>query len=100
MRAFLIQLGFRKGSIVHLKKRIGNLYFLECLGWLINYIHEYSNSKNPEIKQRNLIVIVRYVLDSLISHNEFSMKRFNLDPKIVSILGLVSSMLNILLVWK
>lgn len=102
MKAFLIQLGVLKGSalVPAIKRRIANMYFLECLGWLVNYLHEYYRAENEEQRHRNAIVIVRYVLDSIISHNEFSLRCFTLEPKVTSILGVCSSILNIYLVWK
>lgn len=43
---------------------------------------------------------MRYILDTVISHNDFSRRSFTLDPKITSSMALLSSLLNIYLIWK
>lgn len=41
MKVFLIQLGVLEGgpTVPALRKKIANIYFFECLGWLVNYLH-------------------------------------------------------------
>lgn len=71
LRLFMSQLTVIPSSvsISILRSKVSNLYFFECLGWLINYIREYIRCDKPEMKKKNLTVIIRYVLDSIISHN-------------------------------
>jgi hypothetical protein len=46
--AYLIQLNIisNKPILASLKKNVANIYFLECLGWLIYHIYEYKQSKD------------------------------------------------------
>jgi hypothetical protein len=41
MQAFFMQFRAKKNlyRLQQLRKRISNLYFFECVGWLINYVH-------------------------------------------------------------
>lgn len=100
--AYLIQLKLVnwEGALGELRKRIADLYFFECIGWLLYYSYEYVKADSEEGKRRNRIVIVRYVLDIVISHNDFSGRRMELGGKMISVLGVISSLLNLLLIWK
>ena len=79
---------------------MADLYFLECIGWLLYYSYEYVKAESDEAKNRNRLAVVRYVLDIVISHNDFSGRKMELSNKAVSILGVISSLLNLYLVWK
>jgi len=46
------------------------------------------------------MAIIKYVLDGLVAHNDFSLKTFSIDPKITSAMSLTSAFLNLYLVWK
>jgi hypothetical protein len=48
--SFFLQLKVisKEGMAEKLKKNVGNIYFLECLGWLIYHVFEYSRSSDEE----------------------------------------------------
>lgn len=48
--AFFIQLRVIKkdGLLGSLRKNVADVYFLECLGWLLYHIYEYCRSKDEE----------------------------------------------------
>lgn len=48
VRGFLLQFRVTKDQpvLLQLRKRIANLYFFECVGWLINYVHEYWRAES------------------------------------------------------
>lgn len=102
MLAYLIQLNVfeKRESLAKLRKNVANIYFLECLGWLIYHLYEYMRSKDEEIRYRNKMMIIKYAMDALISHNDFSRKVFTIDPKIISLISLTSSYFNLYLIWK
>ena len=86
--------------LVHLRKRLANLYFMECIGWLIYHFTEYFNASTKEDKFKNKMAVIKYVLDGLIAHNDFSLKLFSTDSKITSLMSVTSGFLNLYLVWK
>ena len=100
--AFLIQLRVLRCDrlLPTLRKRVLDIYFFECLGWVCFYLYEYFKSDSEESRYKNKMSVVRYLLDSLVSHNEFSRKLFHIDPKISCLIGLVSSCINVHLIWK
>lgn len=100
--AYLIQLNVveRRESLVRLRTNVANIYFLECLGWLIYHLYEYMRSKDEEARHRNKMLIIKYIMDALVSHNDFSRKMFTLNPKIISLIALASSYFNLYLIWK
>lgn len=102
MLAYLIQLNVieKRESLAKLRTNVANIYFLECLGWLIYHLYEYMRSKDEEAKRRNKLMIIKYTMDGLISHNDFSRKMFTINPKIISLIGLASSYFNLLSIWK
>jgi len=101
VRAYLLQMGvIRSEGLPGMRRRVADLYFLECIGWLIYYSYEYVKAESDEAKNRNKLAVVRYVLDIVISHNDFSGRKMELSNKAVSILGVISSLLNLYLVWK
>lgn len=46
------------------------------------------------------MMICKYLLDSLTSHNDFSARTFTLDPRLSACLAFASSFLNLYLIWK
>lgn len=101
VKAYLIQMGvIRSDGLPEMRRRVADLYFLECIGWLIYYSYEYWKAESEEAKNKNKIAVVRYLLDIVISHNDFSGRRIEFSNKTVSILGVISSLLNLYLVWK
>jgi hypothetical protein len=102
MLAYLIQLNVveKRESLSKLRTNVANIYFLECLGWLIYHLYEYMRSKDEETRHRNKMLITKYTMDALISHNDFSRKMFTLNQKIISLIGLASSYFNLYLIWK
>jgi hypothetical protein len=48
MQCFLMQFRRNKGQyrMAQMRRRIANLYFFECMGWLINYIYEYWRAES------------------------------------------------------
>jgi hypothetical protein len=101
--AFLVQLGVLRGGpgrLALLRRRVADLYFVECLGWLLYHSYEWWGSKPEEGGRRSRMVVARYLLDATTSHNDFSGRRTELSGKTVSILGLMSSLINLYLIWK
>jgi len=100
--AFLIQFKVIKGErkLAGLRKNVADLYFVECLGWLAYYLYEWWKGGDEELKEKNKLSVLRYLLDSVVSHNEFSRRKYTLNPKLACLVGLVSSVLNVYLVWK
>jgi hypothetical protein len=84
----------------NLKRNVANIYFFECLGWLCYHIYEYSRSNDEQVKEKNKMMILKYVMDSLTSHNDYSNRMFTINPKLASCIGAVSSFLNLYLIWK
>lgn len=64
------------------------------------YLYEYSRAETEEARHKNKMSVVRYLLDTVVSHNEFSKRRFTINPKVTCLIGLLSSLINISLVWK
>jgi hypothetical protein len=102
LTSFLIQLRVLKGShmLGELRTRVATFYFFECVGWLIFYAREYYRSKTEEDRYKNKMSMIKYLLDGLCAHNELSGKIFHLEPKVTSMLSLLSSSVNLYLVWK
>lgn len=100
--AFMVQLRVSSKShlLPALKKNVANIYFLECLGWLCYHVYEYRHSRDEEAREKNKMMICKYLLDSLTSHNDFSARTFTLDPRLCACLALASSSLNLYLIWK
>ena len=48
MQAFFMQFRRNKSQyrLAQMKRRIANLYFFECVGWLINYVYEYWRAES------------------------------------------------------
>jgi hypothetical protein len=83
-----------------LRTNVANIYFLECLGWLSYHLYEYSKSHDEETKEKNKTMCLKYLLDTFISHNDFTLRLFTLNPNLIALVGLASSVLNLSLVWK
>lgn len=49
---------------------------------------------------KKLLNIVKYVLDSLTSHNDFRGKLFDLNPKLNAVFATISSIIGIYSSWK
>lgn len=100
--AYLLHLRVLKNEkiIPSLKRNVANIYFLECIGWLIYHSYEYIRSKDEESRYKNKMMMIKYVLDTFTSHNDFSQRLFTANPKIISTIGFISSLLNLYLVWK
>lgn len=46
------------------------------------------------------MAIIKYLLDGLVAHNDFSHKLFTIESKLSTIISLISAALNLYLVWK
>ena len=89
-----------KGRMALLRKYVANIYFLECLGWLGYHCFLYAKADDEEEREKNKTMVCKYIMDSLTSQNDSSIRVLAIDPKISSLIGVVSSLLNISLVWK
>ena len=101
--AYLMQLEVLKPRNMDLlRKYVANLYFLECLIWSFLHLYEFLKKKDIRSKKdswKKQLNIFKYVLDSLTSHNDFSGRKFTLQPKGTSAIGLISSIVGMILVW-
>lgn len=100
--AYLMQLKIFKdnGKMALLRKYVANIYFLECLGWLGYHSYHYLKADDEEGKEKNKAMIYKYVMDALTSQNDSTLKVVDIRPKLASMIGVASSLLNISLVWK
>lgn len=101
MLAYLIQMGAIRGrkGLPGLRQRVADCYFLECIGWLGLYCYQMLKAKGED-RRKKAAIVLRYLLDSIISHNDFSGRRHSLDLRITALLGVFSSLLNISLAWQ
>lgn len=101
MLAYLIQMGVINGrkGLGLLRQRVADCYFLECIGWLGLYSYQLLKAKEED-RPKKATIVLRYLLDSLTSHNDFSSRIHTLDPRLSSLLGLLSSLLNLCLIWQ
>lgn len=44
--------------------------------------------------------IIKYTLDTVLSHNDFSLRKFTLGVKDMSVIGICSSVFGLGLIWK
>jgi hypothetical protein len=102
LRAYLMQLRIiRNASLMPaLRTIVTDIYFFECVCWLIFYLHDYFTAESPEAKTRSAKIILRYSLDCISTHNDYSGRKFTINPKITCILGVISSIINLHVVWK
>lgn len=101
MLAYLIQMGViggRKG-LPKLRQRVADCYFLECICWLGLYSYQLLKAKEED-RPKKAGIVLRYFLDSLTSHNDFSARIYSLDQRLTALLGLFSSILNLCLIWQ
>lgn len=83
MLAYLMQLRvIKERGLASLKKNVANIYFCECVLWCCLHTYDYltKDKTEAEIRTRR-INIVKYLMDTAISHNDFSMKRFSIGVK-------------------
>lgn len=45
-------------------------------------------------------MFVRYLLDAVTASNDFSYRKWSINPKIGAAIGTISSLLNLYLIWK
>ena len=88
------------GKMALLRKYVANIYFLECLGWLGYHSYLYAKADDEDSKEKNKTMIYKYIMDALTSQNDSTIKVLTINPKVASLIGVVSSLLNISLVWK
>ncbi len=99
--AYLMQLRVvTSGKLALLRKYVVNMYFLECLGWLGYHSFLYLNSSDQEGRDKNRTMICKYIMDALTSQNDSTFKILTINPKLTSLIGAVSSLLNLSLIWK
>lgn len=100
--AYLMQLKVFKegGKMALLRKYVANIYFIECLGWLGYHGCLYLKAEDEEGREKNKAMIYKYVMDALTSQNDSSLQVIPLSPRLASLIGVTSSLLNISLVWK
>jgi hypothetical protein len=46
------------------------------------------------------MAVIKYILDGLIAHNDFTHKMFKIDNKVTSLMSVTSGFLSLYLVWK
>lgn len=70
--------------------------------WTLQHIFDYFTKEHKteaETKNRQAN-IVKYMMDALVSHNDFSGKLFTIDTKSSTMIGLASSIIGLVLIWK
>jgi hypothetical protein len=85
-----------------LKRNVLDLYFVECLIWTIQHLYDYFNKEHRnehEIDAKRL-TIIKYMMDTVTSHNDFSRKIGSINIQQCTFIGLVSSLLGLKLIWK
>ena len=101
--AYLMQLQVIKArNMDSLRKYVANLYFLECLIWACLHLYEFMKKKDIKSKKdswKKQLNILKYILDSITSHNDFSRRKFTISVKKNSAIGLTSSIVGMILVW-
>lgn len=100
---YLMQLNIiRERGINTLKKNIANFYFFQCCLWVIQQIYDLyiKNNQTKEQLQTRKINILKYSMDTMISHNDFSGKLFSIEQKNSCVLGLISSIIGFVLICK
>lgn len=85
-----------------LRKNVSDLYFLECVGWLLYYGYQYAfpKEKKEGRRTRERLILAKYVLDCLTSFNDFSCNSHPMNSKLAASLGFLSSVMNLCLIWK
>lgn len=101
MLAYLIQMGVIRGrrGLLGLRQSVADCYFLECIGWLGLYSYQMIKAKGAD-RRKKATIVLRYLLDSIITHNDFSGRKHILDIRITTILGIFSSLLSLSLAWQ
>lgn len=100
--AYLMQLKvIKERGLAKLKKNVANIYFFECVLWCCLHVYDYytKDKTQDELKVRR-INILKYLMDTAISHNDFSLKSFTIGAKESTLLGLTSSVIGLALIWK
>lgn len=101
--AYLMELKvIKESNLKVLKKFIANLYFFECVTWTLLHLYEFftkKDSRTPKEATKKKFMILKYILDSVTSHNDYSARRFSLQPKTATVVGLASSLLGLGLIW-
>jgi hypothetical protein len=84
------------------RKNVFDFYFIECLIWTLLHTFEYLTKDNytPLERSTKKENIVRYFMDTILSHNDYSHKLFSISLKKSGIIGILSSLLGLKLVWK
>lgn len=83
MLAYLMQLRvIEERGLATLKKNVANIYFCECILWCCVHIYDYFTKDKTESEiNRRRVNIVKYLMDTALSHNDFSMKKFSVGVK-------------------
>jgi hypothetical protein len=56
--------------------------------------------KTDEEKTNRINNIYKYVMDTILSHNDFSLRQVTFGVKSMSLLGMLSSVFGLGLIWK
>ena len=103
MLLYLMQLGvIQARKVESLKKYVANLYFFECIVWTLLHVYDFITKRDIKTGKdlwKKKLNIIKYALDSTTSHNDFSGRRFNMEAKPSSTVGLISSVVGMILVW-
>lgn len=69
----------KERAVTTLKQNVCNSYFVECVLWTLLHIYEYFTKEETKAeKKTRRINIGKYFMDVLLSHNDFSRRRFTL----------------------
>lgn len=100
--AYLIKLNIFKdnGKMAQLRKYVANIYFIECLGWLVYHSYLYLKAEDEEDMEKNKMMVSKYIMDALTSQNDSTIKVLAINPKVASLISVASSLLNLSLVWR
>ena len=65
-------------------------------------IYDYVKNRSHRSRQENLrkeLTIAKYALDSITSHNEFSRRVYTCNPKVNTLIGTISSIVGLVVLW-
>lgn len=65
-------------------------------------IYDYIKNRSHRSRQENLrkeLTITKYALDSITSHNEFSRRVYTCGPKVHTVIGTISSIVGLVVLW-
>lgn len=75
-----------------------NCYFIQCFTYLIFHLRTFNkvwHEGNRNKIKTKILKIIKYVLDSLTSHNKFSLRLFEIGAERAAVIGIASSIIGI-----